>query len=72
MSKDKPEVGDVWETNESVLYKIIATNKIFSRCLIKDYDDYRVRLVLNSFFRQDCKLLGNNSITLEQLFEVQE
>lgn len=70
MSKEKPEVGDVWETNEHVLYKIIETNERFSMCFIKDSDGYCIYPVLNPYLTRFGKYLGKSKVNLEKLFDV--
>lgn len=71
MSKEKLEVGDIWEIDENDLIKIIETNERFSICLIKDSEGYHIHPILNPFFMQYGKLLGRNSITLDDLFKTE-
>lgn len=73
MSKDKPEVGDVFKSKSLGLCKILLTNERVSYCLIKEPDGgYSLMRVFNTYLTRLCKLLGNSSITLDDLFKTEE
>lgn len=73
MSKEKPEVGDVWFINWSRCY-IIQTNLIADkiRVLIKnDKDSYIVRDYLPSAV-QSAFYLGKSKVSIKELFDVKD
>ena len=73
MSKDKPEIGDVWELNNGSIfhykYYILETRPW------SDYIDVisnsMVKSQKNRNFFKDCIYLGKSKASIEQLFEVE-
>lgn len=88
MSKDKPEVGDVWKNkhNESLLYIIeVGTNFITFLGRVKDVFAHKTykRYYVNSFsslagnprythFTEDYEYKGKSKANIEDLFKTDE
>ena len=79
MSKEKPEVGDVFE-NEKLdekiyIYKLWKDDKKgrFVKCLIKEtYGLFLEAFLLKDINFENMKYLGKSKVNLEELFDVAE
>ena len=72
MSKDKPEVGDVWKANESGI-EFILTNKD-----VRTFNFYSVakdgktrRILVNDCFFEENTYLGKSKVKIEDLFKTE-
>ena len=68
MSKDKPEVGDVWAV-DFAKYIVLHTKDNTVQCLVSDF---RMAEFSISFLQQFCVYLGKSRINIDELFEVKE
>lgn len=74
LKKTAKDIGDIFETKALGVCKVIEVCISASMCLIKkDVDGYyNIMPVMNNYLTRFGKYTGNNKITLEQLFEVQD
>lgn len=75
MSKEKPEVGDVWENDDGVRIVFICVNDYYleymehREVLTESFDIYRVKAGCNAW-KNGRKYLGKSKANINQLFEV--
>ena len=68
MSKEKPEVGDVWKTNFAKYIVIQAIdNKVL--CLVSKF---RLASFNNEYLLHNGKYLGKSKVSIKELFDVAE
>lgn len=70
MSKDKPEVGDVWYILGSRVYITYINNDFVETIKQLHYDCYRDREYIISHFLQKAKYLGKSKVSIKELFDV--
>jgi hypothetical protein len=72
MSKDTPEVGDVWQTNskKTGLQNIVVTGIKNNVYVLTDKGVASTRW-LSDFRRKEYTYLGKSKASIEQLFEVE-
>ena len=71
MSKDKPEVGDVWIDTETdrMHYITLVENDIIYFAMIYEYSGIQVFWENLDTFCEDCKYLGKSKVKIEDLFK---
>ena len=71
MSKDKPEVGDVWiDTETDRFYHVThIENDIIWFAMIYEYSGIQVFWEKLDMFFQDCKYLGKSKANISDLFK---
>ena len=72
MSKDKPEVGDVWidlETDRIHHITLVGDDKIWF-AMSYEYSGIQVFWEKLDMFCQDCKYLGKSKASMKELFDV--
>lgn len=81
MSKEKPEVGDVWVTTDEdekvrVMYTFVAEEVLYVAVLIAqltlDGEWVYFSEVLREPTFEDCTYLGKSKVSIEELFDVGE
>ena len=74
MSKDKPEVDDVWiDTETDRIYHItLVENDIIWFAMIYEYSGIQVFWEKLDMFCQDCKYLGKSKANIDDLFKTDE
>lgn len=77
MSKEKPEVGDVWINNYGTKIVFICVNDYYweyiEHCekLAESFDIYRVKAGYNAW-KNGRKYLGKSKANIYELFEVED
>lgn len=79
MSKDIPEVGDVWlDKNTHFRMTCIMVSDYYCQyiehCekLCESFDIYQLNNIKNTFWQKNKVYLGKSKANIQQLFEVQE
>lgn len=70
MSKEKPEVGDVW-VSPFTKYRVIAFVGQSVDCLV-DEEQIRHSYLPISYLTDHCKYLGKSKVKIEELFDVKD
>lgn len=70
MSKEKPEVGDVWEINNYKHYIIDIKGGAMLALINLINDWYEVRGASVETFIKQGKYLGKSKVSIEELFDV--
>ena len=68
MSKDKPEVGDVWETSFAK-YVILQNKKNGVLCLVSEF---RLATFNHESLLRVGKYLGKSKVSIKELFDVKD
>lgn len=71
MSKDKPEVGDVWENLGNFKVYIINFDVLVNTCFFFNNELWQASFNLKDFLEQHT-YLGKSKANINQLFEVQD
>lgn len=78
MSKDKPEVGDIWVAKDgnSRLVFICVNDYYYEYIehytkLIESFDIYRVNDIKNQSWKKGYKYLGKSKVRIEDLFKTE-
>lgn len=74
MSKDTPEVGDVWiDTETDRIYHItLVENDIIWFAMIYECSGMQVFWEKLDMFCKDCKYLGKSKANIDDLFKTEE
>ena len=74
MSKDKPEVGDVYNdlVTDRVYHITLVDNDIIWFAMIYEYSGIQVFWEKLDIFCKDCKYLGKSKVSIKELFDVAE
>ena len=74
MSKEKPEVGDVWKNNEDGFIFCITyiENELYKRAHTVWQDGSMHRIYYGGFFTNRYTYLGKSKVKLEELFDVKK
>lgn len=73
MSKDKPEVGDVWKANKSEI-EFMLTNKdvrVFNFWYSIAKDGRTKRILINDCFFEENTYLGKSKVNIDDLFKTE-
>jgi hypothetical protein len=70
MSKEKPEVGDVFES-PFVRYMVLMSTEVYAHCLVDD-NGLEIRNIPTFYLKEKCKYLGKSKVSIEELFDVAE
>ena len=68
MSKEKPEVGDVWAV-DFAKYIVLCTKDNTAQCLVSDF---RLAEFNIEFLQRFCIYLGKSKVSIKELFDVEE
>ena len=75
MSKDTPEVGDVWEFKTKRRYSIIqlVDNDNGCECIVKKGHniDKEIHIVTKRFIELNCVYLGKSKANIDDLFKTE-
>ena len=81
MSKEKPEVGDVWETTDEdvkvrVMYTFIHEEVLYVAVLIAQLTLDGKWVYFSEVFSEpnfeDCTYLGKSKVSIKELFDVRD
>ena len=70
MSKEKPEVGDVW-LSFLTRYCIVGEHREYAYCVVDEIESIGLRNVPYSYLTENCKYLGKSKISIKELFDVE-
>lgn len=73
MSKDKPQVGDVWiDEDMNIKLFIVGINKYNGsfECLLHDMDN-NIFFTKKFYILTNCKYLGKSKVKIEDLFKTE-
>lgn len=72
MSKDKPEVGDVFES-PFAKYVVVANAEVdfCSPCIVCDQKLIKVRELPKLYLKNRCKYIGKSKVKIEDLFKME-
>lgn len=73
MSKDKPEVGDVWKANGSgIVFYLSAIDVRDEKMMFSMAQDGRTkRILVDNYFLMDNTYLGKSKVKIEDLFKME-
>ena len=71
MSKDKPEVGDVWRSSSHTFYIVRITKSGFVHCVEIDGQGFHTGRVELDFIKTYCKYIGKSKVKIEDLFKTE-
>ena len=73
MSKDNPEVGDIFESNFAK-YNLLEVGKVWCEVasIDKGADEIRFKAIPLFYFIEKCKYLDKSKANINDLFEVQD
>ena len=70
VSKEKPEVGDVW-LSFLARYLIVGGYNEYAYCIVDEAEKINVRTVPSSYFVKNCTYLGKSKVNIKELFDVE-
>lgn len=71
MSKDKPEVGDVWRSSTCKMFIVRITKKGFVHCVSTDIGGFHTSRTELDFIQKYCIYLGKSKVNIEDLFKTE-
>lgn len=70
MSKDKPEVGDVWKTDDGCLLHITKVKDDMCEAVVTDKNE--TWTIECWWFDETSTYLGKSKVSIEELFDVRD
>ena len=71
MSKEKPEVGDVWEAESGALLHVVSVDERNNQCGVIVSDNNEVWDIDMWWFNDAYKYLGKSKVSIKELFDVE-